>query len=88
MAAIRTMLVTYNHAYTSEDAPWLMDTVNDPAGSARALNGRSGWRLFHYLAGGKTFGLPWRFHIVLRRQRRFLRVAVVLLAVWCLFWFL
>lgn len=89
MAAVRTKLVTRNHAYTSSKTPWELDVVNDPNGTGQVLGHRSGWRMFHYLSGGglRAFGRSSMAQIVYRRQGRFLIIFAVLSALWLLFWF-
>ncbi|MGN0851882.1 MAG: hypothetical protein ACI4Q3_00740 [Kiritimatiellia bacterium] len=89
MAAVRTRLVTRDHAYTSADVPWELDVVNDPRGTEQALGSRSGWRLFHYLSGGglRAFGRSSAVAAVYRRQDRFWCCLGVLAVLWLVFWF-
>lgn len=89
MAAVRTKLVTRNHAYTSADVPWELDVVNDPRGTEQALGRQSGWRLFHYLSGGglRAFGRSSAAAVVYRRQDRFWHLFGVLVVLWLVFWF-
>lgn len=89
MSAIRTKLVTRNHAYTSEDVPWELDVVNDPQGTERALGRSPGWRMFHYLSGGglRAFGRSSAAALVYRRQDRFWYFFGALVALWLVFLF-
>lgn len=90
MAAVRTKLVTRNHAYTSVDVPWDLDVVNDPRGTEQALGSNSARRLFHYLSGGglRAFGCSSAAVRVYRRQDRFWYFFGALVALWLVFWFI
>ena len=72
---IRTELVTNDHAYTSVDVPWEIDT-------------ESGSKLFRYLRSGgvSAFGCTSHEAARLRRQGRFLLVFGGLATVWLLLW--
>jgi hypothetical protein len=72
---IRTELVTNDHAYTSVDVPWEIDT-------------ESGSRLFRYLRSGgvRAFGSSSQEAARQRRQNRFFAVFGVLAVVWFLLW--
>lgn len=75
MAALRTELVRKRHAYTGEDVPWDVDGVR----------GSSLWRC---IRGGLPIVGTSARAAVIRRQERFLRFAVLVAAVWLLFFFL
>ena len=87
MAAVRTSLVTKDHAWTGEDVPWDLDTEDmpDPAASESE---RVRWRLFHYLSGGglSACGSSSARSLAYRRQGRFLVFAGVLAVLWIIFW--
>lgn len=72
---IRTELVTNDHAYTSVDVPWEIDT-------------EPGRKLFRYLRSGgvRAFGCTSHEAARQRRQDRFFAVFAVLAAVWFLLW--
>ena len=72
---IHTELVTNDHAYTSVDVPWEIDT-------------ESGHKLFRYLRSGgvRAFGCTSHEAARLRRQDRFFVVFGILAAVWFLLW--
>ena len=76
MSAVRTSLVKRRHAYTSEDIPWDMDESSDS-------------QFLRYLRGGgiKVFATVNSQVIRSRRQTRFLYVAMVLFALWVVFFF-
>lgn len=65
------------HAYTRSKSPWILSEHPSAYG-----------RLIHYLSGGgmQAFGRTVRQEEVLRRHRRFLAVAVFLVALWLVFW--
>jgi len=69
MAAIRTELVKRRHAYTGEDVPWDVETEQ---GSA----------LWRCIRGGLPVAGTSARAAVARRQRRFLRIAALLAALW------
>lgn len=75
MARIRTEFVTDEHAYTSVDIPWEIDSGNES-------------NLFRYLRSGgvSAFGCTSHEVAISRRQTRFLVVFSVLAAVWFLLW--
>ena len=87
MSAVRTSLVTKDHAWTGEDVPWDLGTedVPDPAASESE---RVRWRLFHYLSGGglSACGSSSARSLAYRRQGRFLVFAGVLAVLWIIFW--
>ena len=87
MAAVRTSLVTKDHAWTGEDVPWYLDTEGVPAPDASEAE-RVHWRLFHYLSGGglSACGSSSARALAYRRQGRFLVLAGVLAALWVIFW--
>jgi len=80
VSALRLPFVKKRHAYTSEDVPWEIDAGRDGASS-----------LLRYLRGGgiRAFAGPSSAREArARRQDRFLRLFVVLAALWTLFWFI
>lgn len=87
MSAVRTSLVTKDHAWTGADVPWDLDTDAVPAPVASEAE-RVRWRLFHYLSGGglSACGSSSARALVMRRQGRFLAVAGVLAVLWIVFW--
>lgn len=72
---IRTELVTDDHAYTSVDVPWEIDTEPER-------------KLFRYLRSGGVSAFGCTSHEVARqrRQSRFFVVFGVLAFVWFLLW--
>ena len=89
MAAVRTSLVTRNHAWTGADVPWSLDTDGVPDLGATEAE-RVHWRLFHYLSGGglSACGSSSACALTYRRQCRFLVVAGLLAVLWIIFWFI
>lgn len=89
MAAVRTSLVTRDHAWTGTDVPWSLDTVGVPDPGATEAE-RVHWRLFHYLSGGglSACGSSSARELTYRRQCRFLAFAGALAALWIIFWFI
>jgi len=87
MAAVRTSLVTKNHAWTGEDVPWKLDTEDVPDPATSELD-RVRWRLFHYLSGGglSACGYSCARALARRRQGRFLVFAGFLGVLWVVFW--
>jgi len=87
MSAVRTSLVTRNHAWTGADVPWRLEMEGAPDASAPAAE-RDRWRLFHYLSGGglSACGSSSARALVYRRQERFLFLAGVLAVLWLIFW--
>ncbi len=87
MSAVRTSLVTKDHAWTGEDVPWKLDTEEgaDPDASESE---RVRWRLFHYLSGGglAACGSSSARALAIRRQGRFLVFAGFLGVLWIIFW--
>ena len=85
MAAVRTSLVTKDHAWTGTDVPWRLD----PEESPDALEAdRIRWRLFHYLSGGglSACGSSSAHALARLRQGRFLAFAGFLAVLWIIFW--
>ena len=87
MSAVRTSLVTKDHAWTGEDVPWRLDTETAPPPDAPET-ARRHWRLFHYLSGGglSACGSSSARALMDRRQGRFLACAGILAALWIIFW--
>ncbi len=87
MAALRTSLVTKDHAWTGEDVPWTIDT-DEAADPDTSEAERLRWRLFHYLSGGglSACGSSSAHALACRRQGRFLAFAVFLGVLWIIFW--
>ena len=87
MSAVRTSLVTKDHAWTGEDVPWNLDTEGVPD-TAASESERVRWRLFHYLSGGglSACGFSSARAVACRRQGRFLVFAGVLAVLWVIFW--
>ncbi|MBP5351452.1 MAG: hypothetical protein J6Y56_05785 [Fibrobacterales bacterium] len=87
MAAVRTSLVTRDHAWTGTDVPWRLDTEEAPDPDAPEEE-RTRWRLFHYLSGGglSACGSSSALALACRRQGRFLVFAGALAALWIIFW--
>ena len=87
MSAVRTSLVTKDHAWTGADVPWRLDTDEAPASDASEAE-RLRWRLFHYLSGGgiSACGSSSAHALVCRRQGRFLVFAGFLGVLWIIFW--
>lgn len=72
---ICTELVTNEHAYTSVDIPWEIDS-------------EGGSKLFRYLRSGgvSAFGCTSHETARIRRQTRFLAVFAFLAVMWFLLW--
>ena len=87
MAAVRTSLVTKDHAWTGEDVPWKLDTEDVPDPATSELD-RGRWRLFRYLSGGglSACGSSSARARAIRRLGRFLAFAGFLGVLWILFW--
>ena len=87
MAALRTSLVTKDHAWTGEDVPWKLDTEEE-ADPAAPESERVRWRLFRYLSGGglSACGSSSARDQAIRRQGRFLVFAGFLGVLWIIFW--
>ena len=87
MAAVRTSLVTKDHAWTGEDVPWKLDTEEE-ADPAAPESERVRGRLFRYLSGGglSACGFSSARARAIRRQGRFLVFAGFLGVLWILFW--
>ena len=87
MSAVRTSLVTKDHAWTGADVPWRLDTDEAPASDASEAE-RVRWRLFHYLSGGglSACGSSSERALACRRQGRFLAFACVFAVLWIIFW--
>ena len=75
MPNIRTELVKKRHAYTGEEVPWDVEA-------------RSGSTLWRCLRGGPPAAGTSIRAAVVRRQDRFLRMALVVVAVWLIFFFI
>lgn len=87
MSRLSTSIVRDAHAYTRSRTPWLLD-VRKEAQEETAAQGRTGWRLFHYLSGGglRAFGRTVQQEEAEAKRARFLAKAAVLGAVWLYFW--
>ena len=87
MAALRTSLVTKDHAWTGEDVPWTIDT-DEAADPDTSEAERLRWRLFHSLSGGglSACGSSSARDQAIRRQDRFLVFAGFLGVLWVIFW--
>lgn len=87
MAAVRTSLVTKDHAWTGEDVPWNLDTDEMPDPGAPESE-RVRRRLFRYLSGGglSACGSSSALALACRRQGRFLAFAGFLAVLWIIFW--
>lgn len=87
MSAVRTSLVTKDHAWTGADVPWNLDTDVVPPVDA-SETARKNWRLFHYLSGGgiSACGSSNERALMDLRQGRFLVFAGVLGVLWIIFW--
>lgn len=87
MAAVRTSLVTKDHAWTGTDVPWRLDTEEAPDADASEAD-RVRWRLFHYLSGGglSACGSSSARALARLRQGRFLAFAGFLAVLWIIFW--
>ena len=87
MSAVRTSLVTKDHAWTGADVPWNLDTDVVPPVDA-SETARKNWRLFHYLSGGgiSACGSSNERALMDRRQGRFLVFAGILGVLWIIFW--
>ena len=87
MAAVRTSLVTKDHAWTGADVPWNLDTDVVPPVDA-SETARKNWRLFHYLSGGglSACGSSSARALARLRQGRFLAFAGFLAVLWIIFW--
>jgi hypothetical protein len=75
MPNIHTELVKKRHPYTGEDVPW----------DVEAVPGSTLWRC---LRGGPPAAGTSAQAAVVRRQERFLRFSLVVVAVWLLYFFL
>lgn len=78
MKALSASPVEDAHAYTRLDLPWVM-TVGETAYG----------KMINYLSGGgmKTFGRTVQQERARRRQRAFLAVSAVVIALWFVFLF-
>ena len=87
MAAVRTSLVTKDHAWTGEDVPWSLDTEEGMDSDAPESDRRHR-RLVRDLSGGglSACGFSSARARAIRRQGRFLVFAGFLGAVWIFFW--
>ena len=87
MAAVRTSLVTKDHAWTGEDVPWRLDTEEGVASDAPDSD-RAHRRLFRLLSGGglAACGTSNARTWTIRRQSRFLVFAGFLGVLWVVFW--
>ena len=87
MAAVRTSLVTKDHAWTGEDVPWSLDAEEGADPDAPEADRRHR-RLFRSLSGGglSACGFSSERARALRRQGRFLAFAAFLGVLWIIFW--
>lgn len=76
MKSVKTRFIESAHAYTRSDVPWNM-SVGETAYA----------KMISYISGGgmRTFGRTVQQEVVLRRQRKFLVVFVVLTVLWFVF---
>ena len=87
MSAVRTSLVTKDHAWTGADVPWKLDT-EEGVDLAASESERVRWRLFRYLSGGGLSACKSSSarEQAIRRQGRFLVFAGFLGVLWIIFW--
>ena len=87
MSAVRTTLVTRDHAWTGEDVPWRLDT-EEGADPDAPESDRAHRRLFRLLSGGglAACGTSNARALAIRRQGRFLVFAGFLGVLWIIFW--
>ena len=76
MAALRSVFVKKRHAYTADGEPWDLAGVSTGGALSRCIRASD----FSLSADGACRGQY-------RRQRRFLRVTLVLFAFWLFFFF-
>lgn len=77
MSRLPTSLARESHAYTRSKMPWLI-TIGETAYG----------KMINYISGGgmRTFGRTMHQEETLRRQRKFVALAVVLAALWLVFY--
>ncbi|MBO7166010.1 MAG: hypothetical protein J6V88_00610 [Kiritimatiellae bacterium] len=89
-AMFKFMTIKRTNGFLNMQDPWEMESNIDKTVSVRAPDGHDfGWRFFHYLTGGSIIRIKKvdKKSRIIKRQKTFIAISVVLAVSWLVFFF-